>query len=110
MRFLKFFAVFIAFALTLTISSSDAREKCKKEGKCDKGEKAEYKAIAVPTDMIGKKVKCPVSEEEFSVSKDTVFSTYKGKNYYFCCPDCKSKFDKEPKKYVKEEKKPKKKK
>jgi YHS domain-containing protein len=28
-------------------------------------------------------------------------STYKGKTYYFCCPGCKTAFDKNPGKYIK---------
>ncbi len=27
-------------------------------------------------------------------------SEYGGNTYYFCCPSCKSKFDKEPEKYI----------
>jgi len=27
-------------------------------------------------------------------------SEYGGNTYYFCCPGCKSKFDKEPEKYI----------
>ncbi|HFE66498.1 MAG TPA: YHS domain-containing protein [Chloroflexi bacterium] len=27
-------------------------------------------------------------------------SEYEGSTYYFCCPGCKSKFDKEPEKYI----------
>lgn len=30
-----------------------------------------------------------------------LFSDYKGKRYYFCCPGCKPAFDKEPAKYAK---------
>uniref|UniRef100_A0A7C4Y5X4 YHS domain-containing protein n=1 Tax=candidate division WOR-3 bacterium TaxID=2052148 RepID=A0A7C4Y5X4_UNCW3 len=32
-------------------------------------------------------------------------SEYKGKTYYFCAPGCKKEFDKNPEKYLKEEKK-----
>lgn len=27
-------------------------------------------------------------------------SDYKGQTYYFCCPGCKSSFDKDPEKYL----------
>jgi YHS domain-containing protein len=50
---------------------------------------------------VGTKAKCPVMGNEFEVSKDTVFSTYKGKYYAFCCPGCKPQFDKNPEKYIK---------
>jgi len=29
-----------------------------------------------------------------------VFVEYKGKKVYFCCPDCKAKFQADPEKYV----------
>jgi YHS domain-containing protein len=48
---------------------------------------------------------CPVCKKEFTISKDTPFSIYKGKNYYFACAGCKTQFDKETEKFLKEEKK-----
>ena len=50
---------------------------------------------------VGTKAKCPVMGNEFTVSKDTLISEYKGKYYAFCCPGCKPQFDKNPEKYVK---------
>lgn len=50
---------------------------------------------------IGTKAKCPVMGNEFTVTKDTKSSVYKGKHYVFCCPGCKPTFDKNPKKYIK---------
>lgn len=32
-------------------------------------------------------------------------ATYKGKEYYFCCEDCKRKFEENPEKYLREQKK-----
>jgi len=29
-----------------------------------------------------------------------LFTEYKGKKVYFCCPDCKAKFEAEPEKYI----------
>ena len=44
---------------------------------------------------------CPVTGEKIaSVKKAFGHSTYKGKTYYFCCPMCKPKFDKDPARYV----------
>ncbi len=45
---------------------------------------------------------CPVTHEKIASVKDAVgHSAYKGKTYYFCCSDCKPKFDKNPAAYVK---------
>jgi len=40
---------------------------------------------------------CPVMGG--AVNKD-IFTEYKGKKVYFCCPSCKGLFEKEPEKYV----------
>jgi len=40
---------------------------------------------------------CPVMEAP--INKD-LFTEYKGKKVYFCCPGCKEKFEKEPEKYL----------
>lgn len=48
-------------------------------------------------------VMCPVMKEEVLDTASAAFSEYKGKKYYFCCPGCKPKFDKNPEKYVKPE-------
>jgi YHS domain-containing protein len=50
---------------------------------------------------------CPVTGEKInekykSTYKADATSVYNGKTYYFCSKDCKTKFDKEPKKYIKE--------
>ncbi|NMC82726.1 MAG: YHS domain-containing protein [Armatimonadetes bacterium] len=47
------------------------------------------------------KLVCPVTGIKLaSASKALAKSTYKGKTYYFCCPACKPKFDKNPAKYI----------
>ena len=44
---------------------------------------------------------CPVTGTKIASVKAAVgHSTYKGKTYYFCCPDCKPRFDKNPAKIV----------
>jgi YHS domain-containing protein len=48
-------------------------------------------------------VTCPVSGESFKKSEMTESMDYNGKTYYFCCPGCKKKFEKDPEKYTKEE-------
>ena len=40
---------------------------------------------------------CPVMGG--AINKD-IFTEYKGKKVYFCCPACKGLFEKEPEKYV----------
>ena len=40
---------------------------------------------------------CPVMEG--AINKD-IFTEYKGKKVYFCCPSCKEQFEKEPEKYL----------
>ncbi len=38
---------------------------------------------------------CPVTGNKIASAKTAVgHETYKGKTYYFCCPECKPRFDK----------------
>jgi len=46
-------------------------------------------------------VTCPVSGKEVKKSEAAGSHEYNGKTYYFCCPNCKEKFVKDPAKYVK---------
>jgi YHS domain-containing protein len=41
---------------------------------------------------------CPVMEGN-KINK-AIFTEYKGKKVYFCCPECKPKFEAEPEKYI----------
>ena len=44
---------------------------------------------------------CPVAGTKIaSAAKAYSHETYKGKTYYFCCPECKPAFDKNPAKIV----------
>ena len=66
------------------------------------------KSFVVPGNVIkvdkdGKHYRCPVSGEMGSVTKDTPYSDYNGKRYYFCCSNCKTNFDEKPHKYMKSE-------
>ncbi len=45
-------------------------------------------------------VTCPVTGEPVKDLAKAAKSVYKGKTYYFCCPACKPKFDKDPEKYL----------
>jgi len=103
----RLFAILTVMAAALFIySSSYACEGgCNKEckGGCAKAQLESDKTDqpAVPKDMIGKEAACPITGEKFKVTEKTAFSSYKGTNYYFCCPGCKPKFDAEPEKYLK---------
>jgi len=50
----------------------------------------------------GTKATCPVSDEEVTIDDKTISSEYKGKHVYFCCEGCKTKFDADPDKYLKD--------
>ena len=54
-----------------------------------------------PKKTAAKKVTCPVSGDPVKDITKADKAEYKGKTYYFCCPDCKPKFDKDPAKYAK---------
>ncbi len=44
---------------------------------------------------------CPVTGTKIaSAAKAYAHETYKGKTYYFCCPECKPAFDKNPGKVI----------
>ncbi len=45
----------------------------------------------------GEQTICPVMGNP--INKD-IFVEYKGKKVYFCCPDCKAKFNADPEKYI----------
>jgi YHS domain-containing protein len=47
----------------------------------------------------------PVCKMQVEESKAAAVSEYKGKKYYFCAVGCKKAFDKEPEKYLVQEKK-----
>ncbi len=51
------------------------------------------------------KAKDPVCGMEVDTAAAPAKSEYQGKTYYFCCSECKEKFDKEPDRYVQPEKK-----
>jgi Cu+-exporting ATPase len=44
---------------------------------------------------------CVVCGMEVERDKAAAKSEYKGRTYYFCCPDCKQKFDQNPAQYAK---------
>ncbi len=54
-------------------------------------------AAKQPTDSPGEQKLCPVMG--LAINKD-LFTVYKGKKVYFCCPGCKPEFEKNPEKYL----------
>lgn len=50
---------------------------------------------------IGNELICPVMNTRFKVNENTPYTEYKGKIFYFCCPDCLNKFKNNPEKYIK---------
>jgi YHS domain-containing protein len=57
-------------------------------------------ANVVKSDKDGQHFQCVVSGEMGLVDTKTDFAEIDGKRYYFCCPDCKPKFEKNPGKYI----------
>jgi len=49
---------------------------------------------------VGTKATCPVMGESFTVTAKSERSQHNDKHYAFCCEGCKTKFDKNPKKYT----------
>lgn len=69
------------------------------------GDSSQSDAKQAPTvfnaaQKVGTKATCPISGESFAITAATAHSEYKGKFVYFCCPGCKSRFDKDPAKYL----------
>jgi len=42
----------------------------------------------------------PVCKMNVEPAKAAAQSSHQGQTYYFCCPNCKKAFDKEPQKYL----------
>ncbi len=78
------FVPFIIFALMLNASA-----KQKQDGN-----------VYFEDDQGGKHFICPVMGNMAVVTEKTTFSDYDGQRYYFCCPNCKPEFEKNPEKYL----------
>jgi YHS domain-containing protein len=61
---------------------------------------AERSAAAEPV-KVGDKIKCPVSDEEFTVAENSPRVTHEGRDYYLCCASCAESFKADPTKYAK---------
>ena len=89
----------VALAAFLATSAASVQAKPADAGKGAVQKKAP-KTFSSPQKE-GTKATCPISNEEFTIAKDTEHSEYKGKYVYFCCPGCKGSFDKNPEAYLK---------
>ncbi|MCJ7497679.1 MAG: YHS domain-containing protein, partial [candidate division Zixibacteria bacterium] len=52
----------------------------------------DYIKHKITAEELGKKATCPVTKENFTISKNTPAIEFKGEIYYFCCPGCIDKF------------------
>ena len=90
-------------ALVLTASSLSLAEPthplCGGDGNHQSDAKQPPAVFSAPQ-KVGTKATCPISGEDFTIAANTLHSEYKGKHVYFCCPGCKSRFDKDPEKYI----------
>lgn len=59
----------------------------------------EAEKVKAPEPIDVKNALCPVTGDE--KAQENVFADYEGIRVHFCCPPCKAKFLKDPKKYLK---------
>ena len=72
----------------------------KRTGTDKKAKTPKATARKVTKKEIGKEAVCPVTGDKFKVTAETGSASYKGKVYYFCCPDCDAPFLENPEKYL----------
>lgn len=94
---------FALLALFISLSSTGlatpARHLCGADGSHHADANAAPSVFGA-AQKVGTKASCPISGEEFTIAAATLHSEYKGKHVYFCCPGCKTRFDKDPEKYL----------
>ncbi len=89
--------VFLAIAVCNVFACSGGGSGCgMSDHKHDPNTKQEPNKPAEKT-KTAEQTLCPVMGGK--INKD-IFTEYKGKKVYFCCPACKPKFEKDPEKYV----------
>ncbi|OHB80462.1 MAG: hypothetical protein A2Z25_03710 [Planctomycetes bacterium RBG_16_55_9] len=71
---------------------------CKKSEHEDHEHQATQTGTEAETASMTEQTTCPVMEGN-KINK-AIFTEYKGKKVYFCCPECKPKFEAEPEKYI----------
>ncbi len=78
-------------------SAGEKESFSKEPEKYISSEKSDNKSLKyiehkITAEELGKKATCPVTKENFTISKNTPAIEYKGEIYYFCCPGCIKKF------------------
>jgi len=89
-----------ALLLALALTSSPALAHGTAEHHAKEGEPKDAPTSFERQPAPGTWAKCPVSGDVFKVGKETLFATYEGRVYAFCCTDCKPDFDKDPARYA----------
>jgi YHS domain-containing protein len=79
----------------MTKTAAKTAEETKK-GATEVAQEAKKTVTAAAAEV--EQTMCPVMDGN-KIDKN-VFVEYKGKKVYFCCPDCKAKFQADPEKYV----------
>ena len=89
-----------ALSIVVLILGSLIASGCKKRDEAQNAPApTAKKAPATPTAAIKAQTTCPIEGTKIDKS---VYADYQGKRVYFCCTDCKAKFNAEPAKYVKQ--------
>jgi YHS domain-containing protein len=95
---MKSAVVILCLSLSSLAAAAPAQPLCGVEGGHHEANQAP--AVFNAPQKVGTKASCPISGEEFTITAATAHSEYKGRYVYFCCPGCKSRFDKDPEKYL----------
>lgn len=85
----RFGIVFLSAALLLV--GVIVLDGCKKSEPAAPPESEEVASAAIEQTI------CPVMEGAINKA---IFTEYQGKKVYFCCPGCKTEFEKDPEKYI----------
>lgn len=96
-------AIFFSLAITLTMSSLS---NWAHEGHEHPEEGKQKAVINIIGNIVGEEsnkveLQCPVTKNWFALDEKTSRAIYKDKTYFFCCPACKPRFEKDPEKYLK---------
>jgi YHS domain-containing protein len=83
--------------LTVVVVIGLGLTACKKKEQPAPSSPAEPNAAASVATQV-EQTMCPVMDG-MKIDKN-VFTEYKGKKVYFCCADCKAKFEADPEKYI----------
>jgi YHS domain-containing protein len=77
-------------------AAESAAKECSVEG-----QKAEAGKTCDASAKVGGEAICPVEGSKFTITEESPCSMHGEECYFFCCSDCKVKFDANPEEYVK---------